>query len=220
MLWFPDAVSNFGRQQAFGAGLDRIYVKDPYLVDRLGARGGVREVRYLPEGAPSDAVEWAAANPGPRRSNSVAMVGNVYPTRVRFLEELVGQIPVEIHGRLHNDGVPEAIVRSFSGRFLSGPAKYQVFRDARGVLNNLHFAEVESVNYRLFEAAACRGVVLVDDVPQVRRYLQPGVEVVTFASVQDLVGTLQDLSDADLDADRRRGPRPGGAGAPDQASPR
>ena len=82
---------------------------------------------------------------------------------------------------------------------LSGADKYKVFRDGRGVLDNLHFAEVESVNYRLFEAAACRGVVLVDDVPQVRRYLQPGVEAVTFASAQDLVGTLQDLSDADLD---------------------
>ena len=48
VLWFPDAVSNFGRQQAFSAGLDRIYVKDPYLLDRLGTRGGVSELRYLP----------------------------------------------------------------------------------------------------------------------------------------------------------------------------
>lgn len=200
VLWFPDAVSNFGRQQAFGAGLDRLYVKDPYLLDRVGTLGGVRELRYLPEGAPSDAVDWLAEHPEPRRSAAVAMVGNIYPSRVRFLEELIGELPVEIYGRLHNDTVPEPIVRSFTGRYLSGADKYQVFRDARGVLNNLHYAEVGSVNYRLFEAAACRGVVLVDDVPQVSRYFEPGAEVITFRSVTDLVKTLGDLSDADLAA--------------------
>ena len=168
-------------------------------MSRLRGTAGLGEVRYLPEGAPSDALRWAAANPAACRSASVAMVGNIYPTRVRFLEKLVDEVQVDIYGRLHNDAVPEAIRRNFTGQFLSGRDKYEVFRDARGVLNNLHFAEVESVNYRLFEAAACRGVVLVDEVPQVARFLQPGVEALTFRTAEDLVGVLRELSDHDFD---------------------
>lgn len=199
VVWFPDAISNFGRQQVFGAGVDRIFVKDPYLVDRLGVRGGIRELRYLPEGAPLDAVEWAQQQEDPvARSPAVAMVGNIYPSRVRFLEELVQHVPVSIYGRLHNDAVPEEITAAFTGRFLSGTEKYRTFREARGVLNNLHYAEVASVNYRLFEAAGCGGIVLTDDLPQVRRYLVPGEEVVLFTSAADLAGQLDDLSDIDL----------------------
>lgn len=200
VLWFPDALSNFGRQQAFGAGHDRIFVKDPYVVDRLATRGGIREVRYLPEGAPSDVVAWAVANPTPQRSSAMVMAGNIYPTRVRFLEAVVDELQVDIYGRLHNDVVPERIVRKFTGKYLSGPTKYQVFRDARGVLDNLHFAEVGGVNYRFFEAAACRGVVLIDDLPQVGRYFEPGSEVITFTSPQDLVHTMKEITDSELAA--------------------
>lgn len=198
VLWFPDALSNFGRQQAFGAGLDRIYVKDPYLVDRLATRGGMHEFRYLPEGAPAEGVAWAMANPTPQRSSAVAMAGNIYPSRVRFLEQVVDGLEVDIYGRLHNDSVPDRIVRRFTGKYLSGPEKYQVFRDARGVLDNLHYAEVAGVNYRLFEAAACRGIVLVDDLPQISRYYEPGSEVLTFASPQDLVETMREITDVEL----------------------
>lgn len=200
VLWFPDALSNFGRQQAFGAGYDRIFVKDPFLVDWLKTRGNISELRYLAQAAPPDSIQWAALNPTPRRSSTLAMVGNVYPTRVRFLEAVMGELSVDIYGKLHNDAVPDQVVRRFTGRYLSGSEKYQVFRDARGVLNNLHYAEVGGVNYRLFQATACRGVVLIDDLPQVRRYFEPGLEVITFTSPEDLVRTMSEITEPELAA--------------------
>lgn len=198
VLWFPDALSNFGRQQSFLAGFDRIFVKDPYLVDRLAIRGGFREVRYLPEGAPPDVVAWAKLNATPHRTRAMVMAGNIYPTRVRFLESIIDDLDLDIYGRLHNDSVPDEIASRFTGRYLAGEEKYQVFRDARGVLNNLHYAEVGSVNYRLFEAAACRGVAVVDDVPQVRRYFEPGSEVITFGSPRELLSTMKEITDKEL----------------------
>ena len=200
VLWFPDALSNFGRQQAFGAGFDRIFVKDPFLVDWLRTRGNIHELRYLAQAAPPDAIEWAAENPIPQRSPAIAMVGNIYPTRVRFLDAVIDELPIDIYGHLHNDAVPDQIVRRFTGRYLSGSDKYQVFRDAWGVLDNLHYAEVGGVNYRLFQATACRGVVLIDDLPQVRRYFEPGSEVITFTSPEDLVRTMTEITDAELTA--------------------
>ena len=198
VLWFPDALSNFGRQQAFGAGYDRVFVKDLFLADWLRSRGNISEIRYLPQAAPPDAIEWAEANPVPVRAPATVMVGNIYPTRVRFLESLLDDLTIDIYGNLHHDSVPENVARRFTGRYLSGDEKHQVFRDARGVLNNLHYAEVGGVNYRLFQATGSRGVVLIDDVPQVRRYFEPGSEVLTFGSPQELLGTMKEISDREL----------------------
>ena len=200
VLWFPDALSNFGRQQAFGAGFDRIFVKDLFLVDWLRVRGNIGELRYLAQGAPPDGIAWAEGNPTPQRSPSLVMAGNIYPSRVRFLDAVIDELPIDLYGSLHNDAVPEKIARRFTGKYLSGPEKYQVFRDARGVLNNLHYAEVGGVNYRLFQATCCRGVALIDDVPQVKRYFEPGSEVITFSSPQDLVRTMEEVTDDELNA--------------------
>ena len=72
--------------------------------------------------------------------------------------------------------------------------------EARCVINNLHYAEYGSVNYRLFEAAGAGAVVATDDVPQVRRYFEPGSKVITFSSSEDLARTLDALSQDELDA--------------------
>lgn len=200
VLWSPDAIVNFGSQQAFVAGFDRIYVKDPYLVDRLAHGGGVGEVRYLAEGAPSEVATWAASQSRGARSSAIAMIGNIYPSRSRFLEELVELTEVDLHGSMNTRHVAPAVAARFTGRYLWSTEKYAHFRTARAVLNNLHYSEVGSLNYRAFEAAGCGGVVAIDDVPQVKRYFEPGDEVIVFASPRSLVDQLDELTVADLDA--------------------
>lgn len=200
VLWSPDAISNFGAQQAFVAGFDRIYVKDPYLVDRLGRGGGVAELRYLPEAAPSEVATWAAQQPRGQRSTAIAMIGNIYPSRARFVEQLVELTEVELYGRMNTRAVAPAVAARFTGRYLWSTEKYEHFRVARAVLDNLHYCEVGSLNYRAFEAAGCGGVVAIDDVPQVKRYFEPGDEVIVFGSPRSLVAQLEEMSTADLDA--------------------
>ena len=198
-LWSPDSAANFGDQRAFVAGLDRLYTKDPYLVDRLRA-GGMAEARYLAEAAPTEAVEWAAKQPAVTRQNWLAMVGNIYPSRVRFLQDLGSRTDLRIFGRVTARELPTDLLDMFTGQYLWREEKYQVFREARCVVNNLHYAEYGSVNYRLFEAAGCGAVVATDDVPQVRRYFEPGQEVITFTSSDDLARQLDELSADELDA--------------------
>lgn len=191
VLWFPDAISNLGNQLAFESGFDRIYVKDPYLVDRLRPMG-FDEARYLPEGAPKEALQWDRRRPSIDENESLCLVGNIYPSRVRFLLQLLDAgIELEIHGRQTAASLPPEIKKRFSGRYLSGDDKYEVFGTRAGVLNNLHYAEVQSVNYRLFEAAASGGLVLVEDLPQVSRYFKVGEEVMTYRSPTDIVRTLE-----------------------------
>lgn len=206
VLWFPDAISNFGNQRAFSAGLDRIYTKDPYLVDRL-RDCGISEVRYLAEGAPTEAAEWGHRNLGKYRTDTIAMVGNIYPSRVRFLEQLVGKHAVDIYGTITAKDLPSPVAARFTGKYLRSEEKYEVFRAARGVLNNLHYAEVDSVNYRLFEAAACGGVVLTDDLSQVRRYFEPGSELLVFKGAGDLIQQMNEVTTQELDALAQAGHR-------------
>ena len=196
-LWSPDTAPYFGDQRAFVAGLDRLYTKDPYLVDRLHA-GGMGEARYLAEAAPDDCVDWAARQPDPERESWLAMVGNIYPSRVRFLQDLGGRTELKIFGRVTAQELPADLKKMFTGQYLWQEEKYQVFRDARCVVNNLHYAEYGSVNYRLFEAAGAGAVVATDDVPQVVRYLDPGTEVITFSSAEDLANQLDEMSPEEL----------------------
>lgn len=198
-LWSPDCLNNFGDQRAFGAGFDRLYTKDPYLVDRLHA-GGMAEARYLAEGAPVECVDWAARQPDVTRQNWLAMVGNIYPSRVRFLQDLGSRSDLKIFGRVTANELPTDLQRMFTGEYLWREEKYQVFREARCVVNNLHYAEVGSMNYRLFEAAGAGGVVATDNVPQVKRYLEPGREVITFSSAEDLAKQLDELTLDELNA--------------------
>ncbi len=195
VLWYPDAVSNFGNQSALNAGFDRIYVKDPYIVRRL-RDVGYPEIRYLPEAAPSAALTWRNRVQPTALTENLCVVGNIYPTRIKLLQQLSDlKVNLELFGHVTAPSLPHQLRDSFTGRYLIGDDKYRIFSQSAGVLNNLFFGEVESVNYRLFEAAASGGVVYVDDVPQVRRYFEPGREIVVFSNAKEIAQTLGDLDE-------------------------
>lgn len=196
VLWFPDCLANFGNQAAFMAGFDRIYVKDPYLVERLAVMGGIQELRYLPEGAPSVPDAWNRP-PGPEEqeySRYVAVVGNLHPSRLRLLEAIARDVPLRLYGSLESRHAPRWVRDAFSGRYISGEEKYRVFRYSGAVLNNLHYAEVDGVNFRMFDAASAGALILTEDRAAVRRYYEPGSEVLTYRTPAELVELYQQIT--------------------------
>ena len=201
VLWFPDALSNFGRQQAFGAGL-RPDLRQGSVPGRLapGARQHQRVALPRP-GSAAGRHRVGGGEPDPasgrRRSRwpATSTPRGCASSRPSSMSCRSTSTAACTTTRCRSK-----IVRRFTGKYLSGSEKYQVFRDARGVLNNLHYAEVGGVNYRLFQATCCRGVVLIDDVPQVTSLLRAGSEVITFTSPQDLVRTMSEITDAELTA--------------------
>ena len=94
-FWFPDAVSNIGRQTMLLAPYDAIFFKEPHVVDRLQAVLDL-PVYYLPQ----------ACNPRWHRPLTQAgtepylvLAGNMYPSRVRLLERLIAKgIPLQLFG--------------------------------------------------------------------------------------------------------------------------
>lgn len=200
-LWYPDHHANLGNQRALVAGFDRMFVKDREMIDRLSVRGGVKELRYLPEAAPSGIpVEWnrpMTQQEERRYPGRVAVVGNLYPSRVRLLQTLPDDVKLAIYGRIETDGMPARVAESFTGQYVVGEAKHRVFRYSKAVLNNLHFAEVRGVNFRMFDAASAGGLIVTDDLPQVREFFTPGKEVLTYGSAEDLVDVLRRVTAED-----------------------
>jgi spore maturation protein CgeB len=184
-FWFPDAVSNLGRQLMLLASYDVLFFKEPHLVERLRANLDL-PVYYLPQ----------ACNPrwhrplGPAGTEPyLVLAGNMYPSRVRLLERLIAKdIPLKLYGGGFPRWLGETSVRrAHTGRYISREDKARVFRAAAGVLNTMHPAEITGVNSRLFEGAGCGAAVLTEYRPAVPELFTVGQEVLAFRDFDDLV---------------------------------
>lgn len=185
VLWFPDAVSNLGNLAMFRAPYSAYFFKDPLLVERLVDVYRI-PAYFLPEACNP---RWHRPVGVPGSDPHIAVVGNIYPTRVHLLE---GLLEAGIPLRLHSGGRPKAMSGFRSTElpiegFVAREKKSRVFHEARAVLNNLHPAEMTSVNCRLYEAAAAGAVVLCEDRITLRDSFEPGVEVAAFSSFDELI---------------------------------
>ena len=200
-LWYPDAISNIGRLSMVHSEYDALFLKDPLFADRLARVYGL-PAHYVPE----------ACNPTWHRpigiagsDQHIAVVGNIYPTRARLLRSLHDSgVPL----RLYGSGFPRwfdpgPLKAAHAGHPVFREAKSAVFRQARGVLNNLHPAEMQSVNCRLFEAAAAGGAVLCEQREGLEDLFTQD-EVLTFCSYEELLDRCEMLL-ADGTVGRRYG---------------
>lgn len=184
-LWFPDAVSNLGRAVMLIAPYDAFFFHEPHLVDRLRATLDL-PVYYLPQGCnPRHHRPAVPAGTEPH----LVIAGNMYPSRVRLLERLMAKgITVRAYGSPIPRWIGDSPVRRIhAGYSIVTQEKARVFRSAAGVLNNLHPAEVEGVNMRLFEAAGCGAAVLSEFRPAIPALFEAGREILTFHDFDELV---------------------------------
>lgn len=192
-LWFPDHTGTMANHDMFIAGYDRIYLKNPVLVDELRDVQGL-PVRYVPEAANSS---WHRSALPYGTERAVVVAGNIHPTRALLLDRLLSDgIPLRIYGAAMPAWIDFPRVRAAHTReFLARGGKADVFRSAVAVLNNLHPAENAGMNCRLFEAAASGAVVVTEERAGLRDLFTPGEEVLTFDSYDNLVTILRGLLD-------------------------
>ena len=189
-LWFPDAVSNLGPLWMFSAPYDGVFFKEPALVDRLRSLLTL-PVHYLPE----------ACNPGIHRlpetldaavAGKVVVVGNLHPIRARLLERLSADgVPLAIYGNPRDKERNPSLARFHTGSYVRGVAKSAVFRSAAAVLNNLHPAEIDGMNCRLFEATASGGAVISEWRRELPKLFDIGSEVLAFENYDELLERLR-----------------------------
>lgn len=184
VLWFPDSVANLGRGLMFIAPYSAIFLKEPLLVRRARATLDL-PAHYLPEACnPS----WHRPEGQACSNPSIVVVGNMYPSRVRLLEMLAQRgLPLQLFGSGFPRWLATDLRRFHTGRHVTRNEKARVFREAGLVLNNVHPAEFEGVNCRLFEATGCGGAVLTEHRAELSRMFDTDREVLSFSAFDDLV---------------------------------
>ena len=196
-LWFPAAVVNMGRCRMLSAPYTAFFFKDRLLVDRLKNTLGL-PIWYLPQACnPS----WHRPIGRPGRNRHIVIVGNTYLTRLLLVERLLGDgVPIKIYGPPIPRWAPEVVAASCHARkSLYQEEKSRAFREAAGVLNNLHPGEMHGLNLRLFEATAAGGAVLCERRPALEELYDTNREILPFTTYDELLAKIRDLlSDATL----------------------
>jgi len=206
VFWYPDAIVNLGAHKVFVAPFDHFFFVEPYLVNLLSTRTRL-PVHTLADACNPDLhrIEEPWEDGERRRYQcDVAVAGNVYPYRLLVMEAIPEGIDLRIYGN-PRQSIPSGFDRfaqARTGEYVAGRTKALAFRGAKIVLNTMHYGAIRAVNCRLFEATGCGGFVLSHSGPEIDRYYEPGVEIVTFDSQEELGEAINYYLGAD--EERRR----------------
>ena len=184
-----DAISNFDRQQLFLSEYDFYFVKDPFIVDFFINQLGLN-AKYLPEcfnqrlGKKMNGNKLEFEN---KIGIDVLIYGNIYPYRSSFIKYLLEKnINVTIYGHL-GPYVDENVLKYYRNEYLSGDRKSEIIFGSKVVINNFHFAEIESVNSKFFEIFGAGGFQLCNYKEIIKDYTSIDPELFTFKNRAEAV---------------------------------
>ena len=184
--WFPDALSNFGRQYILAADYDAYFFKDEYIVQFMREKLGKRAY-FLPQAcnpmwhhrvdlAEKDRQKYVC---------DLTVAGNLYWYRALMFEALLSY-DIKIWGADVPGWLESPVTRLCQHHYVAEEEKAKAFNAAKIVLNTMHYAEILGCNLRLFEAAGCGAFQIVDWRPNITKFLEPETEVVTFRTREEL----------------------------------
>jgi len=190
VCWCQDQMTTMGRQYLIGAGYDRVYVKDHYLVHVLRDFAGL-DVEYLPEACNPryHRIVELAPDERERFRSDICTFGNVYYYRQALLQPLLCY-DLQVWG-FRPDWLVDQLGASFKGRPVFEEEKCKVISGARIVLNTLHFGEVAGLNCRAFEVAGCGGFQLMTHTEAIAEHFRPGEEVESFRDRAELLDKVE-----------------------------
>jgi spore maturation protein CgeB len=161
---------------------DHIFIKDPHGVEKLNRLG--LNVSLLHE----------AMNPHwhcpvtSRKNEEIVVAGSFYGYRhalvLRLLEE---EVKMGLYGRRLPRWCDQKIVSIHRNQFVTRKDKSRIFGEALGCLNSTALTEGNSLNCRAFEIAGAGGLQFLEHRAIIEKCFEPGVEVCTFDSVDELL---------------------------------
>jgi spore maturation protein CgeB len=187
VCWCQDPLIALGRQFMLGAGYDTVFVKDRHMQDVFSRMIRSTTFRYLPEACNPRVhrtVELSAAELATYGCD-VMIAGTLYYYRQEILRQISG-VDLRVWGS-RPGWLLDRLSGRFQGREVVMAEKAKALRAARICLNTLNFSEVNALNCRAFEIAGCGGFQLMSSAPVVSEHFEPGVELVTFDSAEELV---------------------------------
>lgn len=190
VLWFPDALINFGKAYFMNADYDALFFKDPYIVHFLN--GVVRSpVFYLPECFnPVHHRLPEGETPRQEYACDITTAGNQHSWRVAFYQHVADR-KVKLWGQPAPLWMPTGPLNDMhQKRLVLNHDKARAFLGAKVVLNNLHFSEIWGLNVRAFEAAGVGAFQMVDWRPGLSDVFEDGHELISFRGVSEMKDKL------------------------------
>jgi spore maturation protein CgeB len=175
---------------------DLITTSFPHFVDRLRRQG--LDAEYLKiafdervlERLDGEGVVAGASNP---RDLGVVFVGGVHSRSVHragteFLERLAQDLDMEIWGYVNDRLDPNSPIWSRHHGEAWGLDMYRILARTQIAINRHgDIAEGYANNMRLFEATGVGALLLTEAAANLRELFQPGREVITYSSVDELI---------------------------------
>src|ERR1700687_1947009 len=186
ILWWGDAPANSQRWGLVNPGWDWVFVKDPAAVTKLRIAGSNAHLLH-------EAMNPSWHRPVARQANDcIAVAGNYYGYRQAVILRLMTSgVRVSLFGAKPPIWAAARIKKHWTGRYITREDKSQVFGEALACLNTFALAEGNSLNCRAFEIAGAGGLQLMEARPIVSECFEPGTEVLTFTSFEELLALLQ-----------------------------
>ena len=190
----PDALTTFEYQQVFASNYDVWFSKDPYIV------------RFMHENMHLNAKLYNEAfnkriHVKPKENKKdfennynidVMTYGTLYPYRCRMLNILAERgINMKIYGIKPHRFYNHSLDKYFSGRYITGKEKSDILYGSKIVFNQMHFAEIESMNNRFFEVNGSGAFQLSDYRPILHELLPIDPELVSFHNINEAVDKIQ-----------------------------
>ena len=177
----------------------------PHYVERFRALGV--ESAYLPIAFDARALDEVAPD-GPRPRGAVFVGGvnpAVHPAGTALLEGLCAAGLVDVWGYGAEELAPASALRARHHGEAWGLDMLRVLASARVVVNrHIEAAEGFANNMRLFETTGMGALCLTEAAPNLGTLFEPGTEVATYASEDELVARLRHFADPAHEPERAR----------------
>lgn len=188
VLWYPDALVNFGRSFFMSANYDALFFKDSYIVENLKKIYN-KNVYYLPECFSPEyhkPVEYNKVDEE-KYECDVSLIGNLHPYRVELLKLLDKNINIKVFGSSNPWWLNiNKIQKYYTGEYLTYLEKSKAIRYTKISLNTVHIGEINGVNVRTFELAGSGGFQIIQWKKDLEDLFEIDKEIVTFNSLNEL----------------------------------
>lgn len=185
----PDQLTTLDLQQLFVEPYDVYFTKDPYMARFMGDNMKLNVKLYceafnkrihLKPDVDKKSLEE-------KYNIDVLAFGNLYPYRNRMLLYLKEKgVSLSLYGSKCRFFLPE-LDPLFHNKVITGKEKTEILYGAKIVFNNLHYAEIESVNNKFFEINGSGAFQLCDYRPILHELLPIDPNLVSYRNIDEAV---------------------------------
>lgn len=189
----PDALTTFENQQIFATNYDLYFTKDPYIDKFLKNKLKYKSVLYNEAFNQRIHVKPTLVKVDVENELNIDVLsfGNLYPYRCRMLKLLQNSgINLKIYGTKAKY-FDKILNNSYEGPAIYGADKSKKLYGAKIIFNNLHYAEIESVNNKFFEINGVGAFQICDYKPILNDLLPIDPKLVSFNSIEEGIDLIK-----------------------------